>query len=104
MILARVDGTIVSIVCHPSMAGHRTIICQPVDDRGREEGAPILAIDPLGAGRHQRVLVSTDGSKTRDHVKDPKSPLRNIVIGVIDGEDARAGTGDRRNQRPERSD
>lgn len=91
MILARVDGVIVSTVCHPSMTGHRMIICQPLDTQGHEEGAPILALDPHGAGRHQRVLVSTDGSHTREHVKDPKSPLRNIIIGVIDEEDAKAG-------------
>ena len=91
MILARVDGVIVSTVCHSSMHGHRTIICQPLDEQGREEGPPILALDPLAAGKHQRVLISTDGSHTRAHVKDQKSPLRNIVLGIIDEEDAKAG-------------
>lgn len=90
MILARVDGVIVATVCHPSMHGHRTIICQPLDEHGRDEGAPILALDPHGAGQHQRVLVSTDGSHTRVHVKDPKSPLRNIILGVIDDDDTQA--------------
>jgi microcompartment protein CcmK/EutM len=84
MILARVDGVIVSTVCHPSMAGHRSIICQPLDEKGRDEGLPILAIDPQGAGQHERVLISTDGSHTRAHVKDPKSPLRNIVVAIVD--------------------
>lgn len=84
MILARVDGAIVTTVCHPSMVGHRTIVCQPLDEQGREEGAPILAVDPLGAGHHQRVLISTDGSNTREHVKDPKSPLRNLILAIVD--------------------
>jgi len=84
MILARVDGVIVSTVCHPSMVGCRTIICQPIDDDGRSEGPPILALDPLSAGQHQRVLVSTDGSKTREYVGDPKSPLRNIILAIVD--------------------
>jgi microcompartment protein CcmK/EutM len=91
MILARVDGVIVSTVCHPSMRGCRTIICQPLDEAGCEEGAPVLALDPHGAGRHQRVLISTDGSHTRAYVQDPRSPLRNIILGVIDEEDAQAG-------------
>lgn len=90
MFVARVDGVIVSTVCHPSMVGCRTIICQPLDHEGREEGAPVLAIDPFAAGRHQRVMVSTDGSHTRNYVKDQKSPLRNIVMGVIDKEDEEA--------------
>ena len=84
MILARVDGVIVTTVCHPSMVGCRTIICQPLDDQGREEGAPVLAVDPLSAGQHQRVLISTDGSHTREFVKDPKSPLRNIILAIVD--------------------
>lgn len=84
MILARVDGVIVSTVCHPSMVGCRSVICQPLDEAGREEGAPILAIDPLSAGRHQQVLISTDGSKTREQVGDPMSPLRNIILAIVD--------------------
>ena len=84
MILARVDGVIVSTVCHPSMVGCRTVICQPVDAAGRAEGAPILALDPLSAGHHQQVMVSTDGSKTREHVGDPMSPLRNIILAILD--------------------
>jgi microcompartment protein CcmK/EutM len=91
MILARVDGVIVSTVCHSSMAGHRMIICQPLNQEGRDEGAPILALDPHGAGQHQRVIVSTDGSRTRAQVKDPKSPLRNIILGIIDRDDEEAG-------------
>ena len=84
MILARVDGVIVSTVCHPSMVGCRSIICQPLDEQGREEGTPILALDPLSAGQHQRVLISTDGSNTRNYVQDQKSPLRNMILAIVD--------------------
>ena len=84
MLLARIDGTIVATACHPSMAGLRTVICQPLDAQGREEGTPVLAIDPLGAGLHQRVILSTDGSATRELVGDPKTPLRNLIIGIVD--------------------
>jgi microcompartment protein CcmK/EutM len=86
MILARVDGMIVSTVCHPSMRGCRTIICQPLDEHGRAEGPPILAVDPYGAGQHQTVILSTDGSATRAFVGDPKSPLRNMIVAVVDAE------------------
>lgn len=84
MTYARIDGSIVSAACHPSMQGWRTVICQPLDEHGREEGTPVLAIDPLGAGLHQRVILSTDGATTRERVRDPKTPLRNIIIGVVD--------------------
>lgn len=83
---ARIDGTIVAAACHRSMTGTRTVICQPLDAEGRDEGAPVLAVDPLGAGLHQRVILSTDGSATRQLVKDPKTPLRNLIIGIVDGD------------------
>lgn len=88
MILARVDGVVVTTICHPSMVGCRSIICQPLDEQGRDEGSPILAIDPLSAGLHEHVLVSTDGSHTRAHVGDEKSPLRNMIMAIVDREEA----------------
>lgn len=84
MVLARIDGVIVTSVCHPSLEGCRTVICQPLDENGLDEGPPILAVDPQGAGQHQQVILSTDGSATRDYVGDPKSPLRNLIIAVVD--------------------
>lgn len=84
MLLARIDGVIVSTVCHPSLRGCRTVICQPLDDAGVPAGAPVLALDAHGAGQHQRVLVSTDGAAARAQVGDPMSPLRNTVIALLD--------------------
>ena len=84
MLDARVDGTVVSTIAHPSLRGRRTVICQPLDAEGNDDGTPVLAVDPHGAGLHQRVILSTDGLSTRALVGDPKSPLRNLIIGIAD--------------------
>ena len=84
MLLARIDGSIVASSCHPSMKGWRTVICQPLGPDGGDDGMPVLAIDPYGAGLHQRVVLSTDGTATRKLVGDPKTPLRNLIIGILD--------------------
>ncbi len=84
MQLARIDGVIVSTVCHPSMGRYRTVICQPINATGEEEGPPVLALDPHGAGLHSRVIYTTDGSATRELVGDEHSPLRNTVCAVVD--------------------
>ena len=81
---ARIDGNITSAACHPSMVGFRTVICQPLDAQGNDEGTPVLALDPLGAGLHERVILSTDGSSTRELVHNPKTPLRNLIVGIVD--------------------
>lgn len=93
MILARVDGNIVTTHCHPSLVGFRNVICQPLDEKGGAEGGPILAIDCLGAGMHQRVLITTDGSHTRATVKDEYSPLRNMIIAIVDEPASDSGKG-----------
>ena len=60
------------------------LICQPLDAYGLAEGTPVIAIDPLGAGMHQKVIISSDGSAARLAVMDEKSPVRQIIIAIID--------------------
>jgi microcompartment protein CcmK/EutM len=84
MLLARVEGNLTATRKHPSLNGWRFLICQPVNAAGDAEGSPVVAIDPLGAGLHQRVIVSTDGSAARIAVKDPKSPARMMIVGITD--------------------
>mgnify|MGYP001224918664 FL=1 len=84
MIHARVDGHVVSTICHPSLKGYKIALCTPVDETGAGTGAPIAAIDPFGAGRHHRVIVTTDGQFTQGTLKDDSSPIRNQIIGLID--------------------
>jgi len=46
--------------------------------------ALFLQLDAQGAGLHQRVVISSDGSAARNAVGDEKSPVRWMVIGVVD--------------------
>ena len=84
MQLARVEGSMIATRKHPSLSGWRMLICQPLDARGKAEGTPIIAIDPYGAGMHQTVIVSSDGSATREAVGDPSSPVRQIIVAIVD--------------------
>lgn len=84
MLLARVEGNVVATRKHPSLDGWRLLICQPISNAGEPEGAPQVAIDSHGAGMHQRVIISSDGSASRIVVGDDKSPVRWLVVGVVD--------------------
>lgn len=84
MLLARVEGNVVATRKHPSFEGWRLVICQPINQAGEAEGTPQVAIDPHGAGMHQRVVISSDGSAARQAVGDPKSPARWLIIGIVD--------------------
>lgn len=84
MLLARVDGHAISSVAHSSLKGQKLVLCTPVDEHGADAGAPFAALDPIGAGRHSRVFVTTDGSWSQGTVHDDHSPIRNQIIGIID--------------------
>lgn len=84
MVLARIEGNIVATVCHGSLRGWRLLICQPIDERGSLAGEPIIAVDTMGAGMGQVVVLTSDGQKTREVVGDERSPLRYTVLGVVD--------------------
>jgi microcompartment protein CcmK/EutM len=84
MFLARVEGNMVATRKHPSLEGWRLIVCQPIDGSGTPEGAPQIALDPHGAGMHQRVLISSDGLAARKAVGNDRSPARWMIIGIVD--------------------
>lgn len=89
MLLARVEGNVVATRKHPSLEGWRMIICQPINSAGEAEGAPQIAIDPHGAGLHQRVVISSDGLAARKAVGDDKSPVRWMITAIVDEKEAK---------------
>lgn len=84
MILARVEGNAISTIQHPSLKGWRQLLCQPLSAEGEAEGGMILAIDDLGAGMHQRVIITSDGKSLREKVGHSHTPLRYGVIAIVD--------------------
>jgi microcompartment protein CcmK/EutM len=84
MYLARVEGTVTATRKHPSLEGWRLLICQPISRRGWAEGVPQIAIDNLGAGMGQRVIISSDGAAARKAVGDERSPARWMIVGLVD--------------------
>lgn len=89
MLLARIEGNVVATRKHPSFEGWRLVICQPISQQGTPEGVPQVAIDAHGAGMHQRVIISSDGSAARKAVGDEKSPVRWMVVGIVDEEETK---------------
>jgi microcompartment protein CcmK/EutM len=88
MLLARVEGTLVATRKHPSYDGWRLVICQPMGSAGTPEGTPIIAIDSHGAGMHQQVVISSDGKAARKAVGVDRSPVRWLVIGIVDEDES----------------
>jgi microcompartment protein CcmK/EutM len=84
MQIGRVIGQGVSTVKHPSFVGWKLLLVQPLHERRTPDGDPILAVDAVGAGSDDLVVLSTDGAWARNLLKDRKSPVRWTVIGLCD--------------------
>ncbi len=84
MQIGRVVGHGVSTLKHSSLHGWRLLLVQPLTPEGNEDGEPLLAIDRLGAGAAQRVILSSDGAGARELVGVKKSPVRWMILGVCD--------------------
>jgi microcompartment protein CcmK/EutM len=85
MQLGLVVGTATSTVKHPSLAGWKLLIVQPYGADGTTpDGEPLLAVDALGAGSGERVLITSDGRSTRALLKSDTTPVRWNVIGLQD--------------------
>jgi ethanolamine utilization protein EutN len=84
MQIGRVVGQGIATVKHPSLKGWRLLLVQPLTSAGNEDGEPLLAIDKLGAGAADLVILSNDGSGARELVGSKTSPVRWMVLGVCD--------------------
>ncbi len=62
MQLGLVLGSATATTKHPSFEGQSMLVVQPLTTDGRDDGEPVLAFDRLGAGRGQRVIITSDGA------------------------------------------
>jgi ethanolamine utilization protein EutN len=80
-----VIGTATATVKHPSMNGWKLLVVQPFMTDGRTpDGEPVLAVDSLGAGTGEQVLITSDGKGTRTLLKSENTPVRWSVMGIAD--------------------
>jgi ethanolamine utilization protein EutN len=85
MQLALILGNATSTVKHVTLRGQKLLVAQALMADGRTPDAdPLIAIDTVGAGAGQRVMISSDGKYTREFVGGDNSPVRWAVIGICD--------------------
>ena len=85
MLKGRVIGNATATVRHPSMEGWKLLVVQPLGpDERTPDGDPVLAVDSLGAGTGETVIVSSDGKATREMLKSNTTPVRWNVMGICD--------------------
>jgi ethanolamine utilization protein EutN len=84
MQLGRVVGHAVATIKHTSMNGWRLLVTQPLATDGQPDGEPVLAIDNLGAGAGDRIILCNDGAAAQKMVGSKNTPVRWLVLGICD--------------------
>ncbi len=87
MLIGRVIGDVVATQKDASHHGRKILVVQPLQLDGSDRGEPVLALDSVGAGVGDRVLLATEGFSAMTAVGRPHSPIDMAVLGVIDSVD-----------------
>ena len=88
MQVALVVGHCSSTVKHDTLETQKLLVTQPLmaDDQS-PDGAPLLAVDRMGAGVGARVILTSDGRAIRELFHVENSPIRWAVMGIVDDGD-----------------
>lgn len=84
MILGVVRGSIYSTIQHPFYRDRKKLIVDYIDAAGKPTGKYVIAIDSVGAGVGQTVLVNDEGNGARQVLADPMGPARSVIVGIVD--------------------
>jgi ethanolamine utilization protein EutN len=82
--IGRVAGTVVATICSPALDGRKLLYVDLLDLDGNATGKDLIAVDAVGAGAGETVLVLDEGNGARQVLEAPDAPIRAVIVGVID--------------------
>ena len=84
MILGKVAGSIYSTINHNFYNNKKLLLIDKLDGNKIPTGDYLIAVDSVGAGSGEIVLVIDEGNSARQIIKDKQAPIRSIIIGIVD--------------------
>jgi ethanolamine utilization protein EutN len=84
MKLARVVGNVISTIESPALSNRTLLLCDLLDPSGRAAGGYLIAVDAVGAGAGETVLLLDEGNSARQVLRAPGAPIRTVVVGIVD--------------------
>src|SRR5512146_1471681 len=82
MLLARVVGTVVATRKDDRLQGRKLLVCRPVAPDGTQEGGYVVAVDTVGAGYQETVLLVSGSSARMAGGKE--TPVDSAIVGIVD--------------------
>ena len=87
MQLGRVIGTVVATKKHTKLEGAKLLLVQPLNADDTARGTVILAVDGVGAGVNEKVLVVVEGRAAGETLGKKGAPVDAAIVGIIDSVD-----------------
>lgn len=85
MILGRVIGDIHATIQHPFYGARKLLVVEKTAPDGKAAGGDYLvAVDTVGAGPGEDVLVLDEGNGARQILQSADGPVRSVIVGIID--------------------
>jgi len=84
MIVGTVTGHIHSTISHEFYRARTLLLVEREDAVGARTGAYLIAVDTVGAGMGQRVLVLDEGNGARQVMNSADGPVRSVIVGIVD--------------------
>jgi ethanolamine utilization protein EutN len=84
MQIARVVGTVVSTQKNRKLEGAKLLLVQPLAIDDKPQGVSLIAIDSVGAGVGEKVLVVIEGKAAGDALGKKAAAVDAAIIGIID--------------------
>jgi ethanolamine utilization protein EutN len=84
MQIARVVGTVVSTQKHRKFEGAKLLLVQPITPDDKPRGTALLAIDGVGAGVHEKVLIVLEGRAAGEALGRKAAPVDAAIVGIVD--------------------
>jgi ethanolamine utilization protein EutN len=88
--IARVVGTVVSTQKNRKLEGAKLLLVQPLGLDEAPRGTTLLAIDSVGAGIGEKVLVVIEGKAAGDALGRKGAAVDAAIVGIIDAVDVGA--------------
>ncbi len=82
--IGRIAGTVVATICSPALDGRKLLYVDLLDLDGNATGKDLIAVDAVGAGAGETVLVLDEGNGARQVLEAPNAPIRAVVVGIVD--------------------
>lgn len=85
MILGKVYGTVVATQQHPFYRGRKQLIVRACTPDGAFDGDKyVIAVDLVGAGVGEMVIVEDEGNSARQLMSVKDAPVRSVIVGIVD--------------------